>query len=211
MNILDCPNVIFDLGGVILNLDYEQTVTAFRNLGHRDFDASYSQLVQTQLFDRYEKGEITSADFRNGLRKGFNIHHSDGEIDEAWNAMLLDLPKKRLELLSKLATSKRLALLSNTNEIHIQKFTRSLEKHHNIADLSSYFETLHYSYQMGMRKPETRIFHHVLKHHNFKAEETLFIDDSVQHIDGARKAGLNAYHLQANKGETILNLFGQIS
>ena len=209
--IKDYQNIIFDLGGVILNIDYQRAVNAFQKLGHKDFDASYSQLVQTHFFDRYERGEITSAEFRDGLREGFDIQISDTEIDAAWNAMLLDLPQERLTLLQKLGATKRLTLLSNTNEIHIKEFSRSLKEEHGISDLSVYFEKLHYSYEVGMRKPEARIFEYVLNHHGFKTEETLFIDDSVQHIEGAKKVGLNAYLLKANEGETILDLFGHIS
>ncbi|MCF8463326.1 MAG: HAD family phosphatase [Flavobacteriales bacterium] len=200
-------NIIFDLGGVILNIDYSRTISSFQQLGISEFEASYSQLVQTGLFDDYERGEMTSEDFRLGIREAFRIEPSDAQIDDAWNAMLLNLPKERLELLRKLAESKSIVLLSNTNEIHIHKFNQTLKLQHGLNDLSGYFQKLYYSYEVGMRKPEARIFQHVLDEQRFDPSETLFIDDSPQHIDGARKVGLNAYHLQVEKGETILDLF----
>ena len=207
MQLKDFPNIIFDLGGVVLNLDYLRTISAFQQLGISEFESNYSQLVQTGLFDDYERGEMTSGDFRDGIRKAFLIEVSDTEIDDAWNAMLLDLPKERLEILRKLGETKRIVLLSNTNEIHIRKFNQALKLEHGLNDLSYYFQKLYYSYEVGMRKPEARIFQHVLDEQGFNPAETLFIDDSPQHIEGARKVGLNAYHLQVEKGETILDLF----
>ena len=203
----DFQNIIFDLGGVVLNLDYSRTISAFQKLGINNFEASYSQLVQTGLFDEYERGEITSQDFRNGIRKVFDVDLDDSQLDSAWNAMLLDLPFERLELLRKLGERKRIVLLSNTNEIHIHQFNRALYLQHGLENLSSHFQKLYYSYELGMRKPEERIFQHVLNEQGFDPTKTLFIDDSPQHIEGARKVGLNAYHLQVEKGETILNLF----
>lgn len=207
MNPKDFPNIIFDLGGVILNIDYSKTIAAFSNLGVEDFENSYSQLVQADLFDDYERGEISSADFRKGIRTVFKMEISDTEIDDAWNMMLLDLPPQRLDLLHRLGTDKKLALLSNTNEIHIQQFEKNLKNNLGISGLSSYFQKLYYSYRVGMRKPEERIFQLVLDEMGFNPSETLFIDDSPQHIEGAKKVGLNVYHLRADQGETILDLF----
>ena len=203
----DFQNIIFDLGGVVLNLDYSRTISAFQKLGINNFEASYSQLVQTGLFDEYERGEITSQDFRNGIRKVFDVDLDDNQVDTAWNAMLLDLPFERLELLRKLGERKRIVLLSNTNEIHIHQFNQALYLQHGLKNLSSHFQKLYYSFELGMRKPEERIFQHVLNEQGFDPTKTLFIDDSPQHIEGARKVGLNAYHLQVGKGETILDLF----
>ncbi|MBI1289351.1 MAG: HAD-IA family hydrolase [Flavobacteriales bacterium] len=207
MNPKDYPNIIFDFGGVILNLDYQRTIAAFQELGINDFEQSYSQLNQTDLFDRFERGEISPAAFRNGLRTVFKDSILDEELDSAWNAMLLDLPAKRLTVLEKLRAEKRISLLSNTNEIHIEAFESSLKQTHGLEDLSGFFDHVYYSCRTGMRKPEARIFEMVLKEQNYKPEETLFIDDSPQHIEGARKVGLNVYHLRADQGETILDLF----
>ena len=201
------PNIIFDFGGVILNLDYQRTTTAFQKLGVKDFAESYSQLEQDELFDRFERGEISPSIFRDGLRSAFLNSVSDEQLDRAWNAMLLDLPAVRLELLRKLVSEKRISLLSNTNEIHVESFEAALKRDHGLDDLSGLFEKVYYSCRTGMRKPETRIFEMVLREQGYSASETLFIDDSPQHIEGARKAGLHAYHLRADQGETIHDLF----
>src|ERR1041384_5970782 len=111
-------NIIFDFGGVILNIDYKLTEQAFAKLGLKDFDRIYSQATQQELFDVFEKGLMTAEQFREGIRKHIDKPVSDPEIDRAWNSMLLDLPDERVRLLDKLRTKHRLFLLSNTNEIH---------------------------------------------------------------------------------------------
>ncbi|HAP68902.1 MAG TPA: hypothetical protein DCR04_04125 [Flavobacteriales bacterium] len=207
VNLKDYQNIIFDFGGVVLNLDYQLTIGAFKKLGLPNFEANFTQLAQTALFDNFERGEISPKEFRKGLNEAFEEPIEDEKLDHAWNAMLLDLPIERLHLLSQIREEKKLVLLSNTNEIHVEAFESNLKLKHGHNDLSGYFETVYYSCRVGMRKPESRIFHHVLEEEGFDPSETLFIDDSPQHIEGARKVGLYAYHLRADQGETILDLF----
>ena len=207
VNLKDYQNIIFDFGGVVLNLDYQLTIEAFKKLGLPNFDANFTQLSQTALFDNFERGEISPKEFRKGLNEAFEEPIEDEKLDHAWNAMLLDLPIERLHLLNHIAKDQKIVLLSNTNEIHVQAFESNLKLKHGHNDLSGYFETVYYSCRVGMRKPESRIFHHVLEEEGFDPSETLFIDDSPQHIEGARKVGLHTYHLRADQGETILDLF----
>lgn len=202
-------NIIFDLGGVLLNIDYHRTIEAFGKLGFGDFSSAYTQLNQTELFDRFERGEISPDDFRAGIRSSLSTAVTDRQIDDAWNAMLLDLPSDRLGLLRELGKSRRIFLLSNTNVIHVSAFEHAVQKHHGINGLSTLFEASYYSCDVGMRKPEEGIFIMVAEQNGLNPQSTLFIDDSPQHVVGARNAGLHAYHLTG--GETILDLFGQRS
>jgi glucose-1-phosphatase len=203
------PNIIFDLGGVILNIDYQRTIEAFHALGISDFATTYTQLHQSELFDAFERGEVSEDVFRASLRKKLPQHTSDMDIDAAWNAMLLNLPVERLWLLGSLHRQRRLFLLSNTNSIHVRAFETRIAQDHGPAGLAPFFEKTYYSCDMGMRKPEERIFLAVTAAHGLEPSQTLFIDDSPQHVEGARRAGLAAYHLTG--GETILNLFGHLS
>lgn len=199
-------NIIFDLGNVILNIDYLLAATAFGELDVNTFEKQFSQAQQQQLFDLYEKGQISSQEFRDQLRTYCRKNTSDREIDAAWNSMLLDLPAARLELLTHLKQTHRIFLLSNTNEIHIHSFYDYLQKNFGIPDLSAYFEKMYLSYEIGMRKPDAEIFEFVLKENKLELKETLFIDDSIQHIEAAKKLGIQTYWLDVKK-ESILNLF----
>lgn len=202
-------NIIFDFGGIIINIDYVLTIKAFQNLGIANFAEIFTQAQQTDVFDRLDKGEITPQAFRDKVRAyAPSLGLTDKQIDDAWNAMLLDMPMERLKVLSALKPNYRMFLLSNTNEIHVDYFSETINRAVGKNDLSDYFEKIYYSNEIGMRKPNADIFEFVLRENGLNAGETLFIDDSVQHIEGARRLGIHAYHL--TNGETINNLFADI-
>ena len=198
-------NIIFDLGGVLLNIDYNLCVEAFRKLGLNDFESLYSKAKQSTLFDDFEKGSLSAADFRDTMRKFLKPGITDEQIDRAWNAMLLDFPEERGDLLLRLKNDHRLFLLSNTNEIHIKEVSAILKRSFGVPDLSRVFEKEYFSHRVKLRKPHREIFKFVLNENNLEADETLFIDDSRQHIEGAMQTGLHVFHLV--KGKNILEVF----
>ncbi len=191
--------IIFDLGGVLLNLDYDLTEKAFISLGMENFGESYSQLQQTQLFDRFERGEISSFHFVNKLLDRLPAGSTANQVVHAWDAMILDFPLERLNKLEELASRYRLFLLSNTNDLHIDAVRRSLEKTAGHRDLERYFEKTYFSSAVGMRKPDAKIFEFVCSENNLDPAKTLFIDDSPQHVEGAKKTGIDAVLLEKNK------------
>ncbi len=205
INLHKIKNIIFDLGGVVLNIDYEITINEFKKLGLLNYDKLFTKLSQNKIFDLLETGEISPNVFINELKNITNKKINDNEIIDAWNAMLLDFPKQRIELLKKLKQKYRTFLLSNTNEIHLKAYNKILFDTFKIKDLSGIFEKEYYSHIIGMRKPDLQIFKFVLAENNLNPNETLFIDDSPQHIASAKKIGINAYHLTNN--ETICDIF----
>jgi len=208
LTLSDYQAIIFDLGGVILNIDYHSTVLEFEKLGIQDFNQQFSQLKQTSLFDDYETGRITSADFIHQLKKLLPENTSEQAIIHAWNAILKDLPPHRLQILKTVHAALPTFLLSNTNDLHIQQFNQYLSATFQIDDLAPYFNQLYMSYEVGMRKPDAEIFEHLLNQEKLIPEKTLFIDDTIIHIETARKLGIQTYHLQ--KGEDIGELFGMM-
>ncbi len=194
-------NIILDLGGVILNIDYNLTIKAFENLGISNFESLYTQAKQEHLFDHYESGKISSEEFVERLGEYLVTQQPREAIINAWNAMLLDLPTERLDFLKDLRLSYNTSLLSNTNPIHIKCFHQIVKEQNGIESLDEFFDHIHFSSDLGMRKPDPDIFEHVCDLHHYVPSETLFIDDSIQHVEGARKAGLNAFLLDTNKDE----------
>jgi len=188
-------NIIFDLGGVILNINPQLTVDAFRNLGWNDFYEADNQSLFKELFFNLEKGNSTPKAFRDNVRQMIVNQKDDAEIDKAWTAMILDIPADRVRYLEKLKTSYRLFLLSNTNEIHRLKFHRDFETDfgYSFYDL---FERNFYSHEMGMRKPNPQIYIQALTEANLIPEETLFIDDMEDNIEAARTLGMKVLHIQ---------------
>lgn len=203
-------NIIFDLGGVIINLDYSLTTQAFKDLGLTNFDEMYSQAAQTGLFDRFEKGLVSPSYFVNALLDYMPAGTTPNQIVAAWNAMILEFPMENIDLLRTLKEKYRIFLLSNTNEIHIQYFNRKLSQMVFENDLIPFFEKVYFSSEVNMRKPELEIFERVIKEQNLARTNTIFIDDTLQHIEGAQKAGIKTFHFQkgARNLKTILEDLG---
>jgi putative hydrolase of the HAD superfamily len=184
-------NIIFDLGGVILNIDYFKTEKAFVDLGVHNFATLYSQFHATNLFKNLETGKISPDSFIDELQH-FAPNVSRENIIKAWNAMLLDIPAGRLEFLKDLKKRYRTFLLSNTNSIHYDAFQEI------VGDpelLDSCFEKAYYSHDMGLRKPEREIYERVIFESGLNPAETLFIDDSPANVEGALSAHLKGYYL----------------
>ncbi len=204
---LNIKNIIFDLGGVIINIDYHLTIDAFKKIGFDDFDSVFSQAQQLGVFDLLDKGLVSHEDFRSYIRNISGKPLTNNQIDGAWNAMLLDFPIKRLKLLESIKQQYRTFLLSNTNQIHCDVYTKDLQNTYGVKDLSHFFEKVYLSHEIHMRKPDSEAFMLILNENNLKPEETLFIDDTEQHIEGAKKVGIITHYLRLKDGEAIENLF----
>lgn len=200
-----CSAIIFDLGGVILNIDYNATINAFKELGKSNFETLYQQAHQDRIFDQFEVGAVSAQEFRDYLKSFLPQGTTDEQINKAWNVMLLDLPAKRVDLLKRLANSHRLFLFSNTNEIHLVEFREIIRRQYDNANLlEELFEKTYYSHLLEQRKPNAEAFQFILDQNHLDPMNTLFIDDSEQHIEGAKKVGLETYLLQ---GEDIVDIF----
>src|ERR1700756_2228507 len=186
-------NIILDFGGVLLNIDYQLTEQAFIKLGCINFKEMYSQAAQTDLFNKFETGDISETVFFEELKNRSGIEKiTEHKLKDAWNAMLINFPQENYAMLKELKKNYRVFLLSNTNETHIHEFEKLVTTTCPVTEFENLFEKIYYSYKMGVRKPNTACFLRVLHENNLNTEETIFIDDSFQHIEGAQKAGLTA-------------------
>lgn len=198
-------SIIFDLGGVILNIDYNATEEAFRKLGVPEFEKQFSQLRQNAFFDDWETGRISAEEWLAGMKNACGTDISEAQITAAWNAMLLDFPIARLRLLQQLRNRYDLFLLSNTNAIHEEAFNEILRQQTGLPSPGVLFDKVYYSHRIGLRKPDEAPFRKILEENGLKAEQTLFIDDSPQHIETAKGLGLQTIHLAPPK--TIEDVF----
>ena len=207
-NLMNKPirNIVFDLGNVIINIDPDLTLRKFIDLGVFNFDKMYTIMRQTDIFDRLDTGKITLSEFRQAIRDFTQVNLADDRIDEAWCAMLLDFPEENIKLLQKLSIEGyKLYLLSNTNEMHIDYYTKYLKQQFGHDLLSELFDRTFYSHEIGYRKPNHEAFEYVLKAEGLKPAETLFIDDLEHNVIGARQTGMQAYHHP--KGDRLIDLF----
>lgn len=191
--------VVFDLGGVLFDIDYKQTQEAFQKLGATtDFHTVYSQQKQAGIFDEFEKGNISPAQFRQGLKQWLPETVTDRQIDQAWNALLIGFPPDKIELLNALKKKYSLFLLSNTNEIHLPEVLNRIDKAHSPGTMGNLFIKEYYSCRMGLRKPEKVIYERVITENNLNPAETLFVDDLIQNIEGAALTGIQTLHCTAS-------------
>lgn len=189
-------NIIFDFGAIIFDIKHSLTIDAFKKLGIPDVEGIFGHLKQSNLFDDFETGKISTAEFRDGLRKLAGKELSDAQIDDAWNALLIGIPAGKLELLTQLKNRYSTFLLSNTNELHYNWIFNYLKKDLNTGPMmANYFIKEYYSHLVKLRKPNVDIFEFVLNNHQLIPEETLFIDDTPQHVATAAKLGMQTIHL----------------
>lgn len=191
------PHLLFDFGGVIIDLDYDATPAAMRRLSRAGRTIAFTQAQQSELFDRFETGHLSPAEFRAGLREAYDLDATDAEIDAAWHAILLDVPAERLALIGELRRQgHQTALLSNTNVLHITEINQRLADKYGFKNgIADVLDRVFYSQEVGLRKPGEEIFRHALAEMNWQAADTLFIEDSPQHVATARRLGLRVLHL----------------
>ena len=188
-------NIIFDLGGVLLDIDFQKTIDAFKKLGIENFEDMFSQFKADELFEKLETGSITEVDFYSAIKKKTGVKVSDAEIDTAWNALILKFRTESLQYLETLSKSYKLYLLSNTNSIHLKYFKQLFTEQTSKPLLDEYFTKAWYSNEVGLRKPGAEIFEFVLNDENLNVAETLFIDDTLSNIETAQKMGFKTHHL----------------
>jgi len=200
----EIKNIIFDLGGVLLNIEPALTGKALTEMGVSDMESLHLRLSESKLYQRYDSGICSSDRFRHEIREVSGIALIDAQIDEAWNALLLDFPKPRVEMLHQIRPHYNLYLLSNTNSIHFESYTRTFRDVHG-EEMPDLFDRLFLSYELGAHKPDPEIYRKTIALGNFLPQETLFIDDSLENVLAATREGLIGFHLVA--GLEVTELF----
>ncbi|MEN8121773.1 MAG: HAD family phosphatase [Bacteroidota bacterium] len=188
-------NIIFDLGGVILEIDIDIIKKGFMSLGFSDLESSFELFKHNKIFEQFEKGQIEPQVMRNEIRKACPNPFSDKQFDEIWNSVILNYPEENIQLLKELHEKYTTFLLSNTNQIHCDFYTEMLNEKFGIEKLDLLFNKAYYSHTSGMRKPDTEFFKLVLHENSLKPEKTLFIDDSKENIEAAKSLGIKTIHL----------------
>ena len=200
-------NIIFDLGGVIYDIRYENIPEAFARMGADNLVELYSKAKQTDFIDLYEEGLISSNEFCEEIRKVSSVPLTNEQIRDAWNAILIDVPAPRVDFLLKLKEKYNLYLFSNTNQFNYDCFTAHLKQKYGFDFFETIFKAAYFSHILHIRKPKKEGFQRIIQEQQLNPADTLFIDDSPQHVEGARKCGLQAYHLQDEESIEFLNIW----
>ncbi len=187
--------LIFDLGGVLVNLDWKHCVDNFKKIGISEMDTLISTTLQKGFILQYERGEISTEEFRAEVKKHTNADISDYEIDFAWISLLVDVPEEKLQLLLELKKKYRILMLSNTNELSYD-YCKEHFFSQNGHQISDYFDRCYLSYKMGMNKPDSEIFLKLLEAENLKPEECLFLDDGIKNVNAAKELNFNVEYIE---------------
>jgi putative hydrolase of the HAD superfamily len=201
----EIENIIFDFGGVIIDIDPLLTIKALEKLGFHDIERLKTEEFYQKVIYKFEKGIDTPEVFRNKLRDYLQMDLSDQQLDDAWNALLYDIPEERIRIIEEVKKNYPVYLLSNSNEIHYDLYVRDLQLRFGYREFDELFSKAYFSFDLHLAKPHVEIYEFVIHHHRMDPEKTLFIDDRMDNIEGARRAGLKTFHLQPP--QTIRHLF----
>ena len=205
MNFSKIKNIIFDLGNVVIDIDFDLTFGAFAKLMNVSLEEATKRMEALRVYDRVERGEFTDEEFSSFLKEGLGLDNTHEEIIEAWNSLLLELPAARVDLIQDLNVKYGIYCLSNTSHPHIVACNHILRQSTGIGDLKHIFDTAYFSYEIAMRKPDLEIYEFVLKDIDALPEEVLFLDDNLDNIKAAASLGIQTIHVDITKNETILD------
>ena len=198
MDFSNISTLIFDFGGVLINLNRDAAIAEFQKLGLDTADCLLDNYVQAGIFKHLEDGSLSASDFRNEVRKLTSPNITDAQIDNAFNAFLLDIPSEKLELLLALRSKFSVVMLSNTNPIHFPWCVETKFRY-NGYHLSDFFDTCYLSYELKCSKPDALIFEKLLEHESVDPQKCLFFDDGVQNIATAQSFDFNTVLVQPNE------------
>ena len=197
-------NIVFDLGGVLVDLDFKAAINGLQKAGFANVKEQLLAFDRDGIFQKFELGEMTADEFRTAIRENSTVTLTDEEVDTLWNSMLLEVPRKKLELILELRGKYMVYLLSNTNSIHWDYVCNNAFNYRGFR-VNDYFEETFLSFEMHLAKPDKAIFEKVLHEANLLPEETLFIDDSEANCKAAEELGIHAHHYHI--GEDLSKIF----
>ena len=197
-------NIVFDLGGVLVDLDFKAAINGLQKAGFANVKEQLQAFDCEGIFQKFELGEMSADEFRTAIRENSTVSLTDEEVDALWNAMLLEVPREKLELILHLRGKYMVYLLSNTNSIHWDYVCKNAFNYRGFR-VNDYFEETFLSYEMHLAKPDKAIFEKVLEEANLLPEETLFIDDSEANCKAASELGIHTHHYHI--GEDLKELF----
>lgn len=199
MKLSEVKNIIFDLGGVLLDLKFDHALKEFQRLNRDMRLDDMREFIHHPLFTGFETGDVPPGEFRNRLRHLLkNDEVADVELDNTWCAMLGQVPESKVHLLRELSAGFNLFLYSNTNAIHIPYFRRAFKEQHSM-EWEHLFRQTFYSHEIGERKPNLSAYRKVIALSGVDPQQTLFVDDLEANVVAAAGAGMHALHYLPEK------------
>ena len=198
-------NIIFDLGGVILDIDESIVYKELEKMGISTLELAHSKEFM-EIMSRFDTGIYTAPTFRKKTKALLGLEKmTDQKFDAIWNSTLLDIPRERIEAIEKVKKHYKIFLMSNSNVIHYDLYIRDLQLRFGYNEFDELFNKSYFSFAEHLEKPDPRFFELILDHEGLLPEETLFIDDSKKNIEAAQALGIHTYNIR--RDELVRNLF----
>ncbi len=194
---MDFKTIIFDFGGVVIDIDPQLTINEFKKLGMSDSDTFLKPGFINNVIRKFERGILTPEVFRDKVRAEAGINFTDQQIDDAWNALLFDIPAERIEVIEEVKKNYKILLLSNSNEIHYDLYVRDLQLRFGYREFDELFDKAYFSFDLHLSKPDIEIYEFIMYQHKLNPAETLFIDDNIDNINTAKSLGWKTFHLES--------------
>jgi glucose-1-phosphatase len=191
--------LIFDLGNVIIDIDYDFSINELKKLLPEHKHRLTDKFFTSNFHKEFEKGLISSDQFRNEVRNLYGENWHDTQIDHIWNSLLREIPQERIDLIKSLRKTYHMAVLSNTNQIHVEKFDEILQQNTSEKSLFDLFDKVFLSHEMGLAKPDVAIYEAVLNDISISPHKVLFFDDLPANLEGAKKTGIQTFHISHKK------------
>ncbi|NOX87019.1 MAG: HAD family phosphatase [Chlorobi bacterium] len=193
---MDIEAIIFDFGGVILDIDPKLTMKEFEKLGARKLNKDQTREFVEKIVAKFERGIFTPEVFRTKIKEFLKFEADDNQIDDAWNALLYDIPAERIRVIEQVRNNYRIFLLSNSNEVHYDLYVRDLQLRFGYREFDELFEKSYFSFDTHLSKPNPEAFEFIINQEELTPSKTLFIDDRENNIKAASSLGLRTYLLK---------------
>ncbi|MHA3370185.1 glucose-1-phosphatase [Yersinia enterocolitica] len=185
---------IFDLGNVIVDIDFKRVLGVWSKLSSVPLATLSERFTMGEVFQQHERGEISDEDFARQLSDEMGLSLSFEQFAEGWQAVFVALRPEVISIMQKLrAEGHRVVVLSNTNRLHCNYWPQ------HYPEVAAAADHMYLSQALGMRKPEARIYQHVLSAENIPAEQAVFFDDVEANIVAARIEGITGIHVTDRK------------
>jgi putative hydrolase of the HAD superfamily len=196
MNLDHYDTLIFDLGEVIISLDFDAVIGGFVECSTKSKEEIQGLISDSEILHHYETGKTPNEVFIQACKDVLELDMNDQEFIEIWNRMLLDIPVEKVNILQRLKKSHQVLILSNTNSLHMDRFDEMMQQINGKATLGEIVHKAYYSHEMGLRKPDPEIYQALINENQLDPARTLFFDDKEENIQSAQTVGIHGVQIK---------------
>lgn len=187
--------IIFDFGNVLIDLDYPRVIREFSEVAKKNKEEIEELVVTAPVLQKFEMGMTTPDEFRSKMNSILGTNMGEAQFDAIWNSMLKSITKERMNKVLQIGEKYQTFILSNTNIIHEMAYEEMIMEETGRPSLRDFVKEVYYSHEIGMRKPNLNCYNFVIDDIGLYASRMLFLDDRLDNVEAAQKAGMKAVQI----------------